>query len=58
MESYEVECKEVGGILVDVYSDILYASFVYKGRRFAQSYRHGTSGYKIAEDAILAINRK
>ena len=53
---YEINSEIVGDILIDVYSDILYASFVYKGKRYTQGYKHGTEESEIRNDAEKAVN--
>ena len=55
---YVVELESTDGILVDCYSDILYASFVFNGKRFTQLYPHGTSNEEIKRDAKLAIKNQ
>ncbi|AUR83755.1 hypothetical protein NVP1039O_56 [Vibrio phage 1.039.O._10N.286.55.A2] len=53
---YEISSEIVGDILIDVYSDILYASFVYKGKRYTQGYKHGTEESEIRNDAEKAVH--
>lgn len=53
---YAIHSEIVGDILIDAYSDLLYASFVYKGKRYTQGYRIGATDGEIKNDAEKAVN--
>lgn len=54
---YVIHSEEVGDILIDVYLDLLYASFVFKGKRYTQSYKLHTEDDEIRKDAEEAVRR-
>lgn len=54
---YVIHSEEVGDILIDVYSDLLYASFVFNGRRYTQGYKLHTADDEIKKDAEDAVRR-
>ena len=55
---YVIHSEIVGDILIDAYSDLLYASFVYKGKRYTQGYSLDASEGEIRTDAEEAAKRE
>ncbi|AUR99441.1 hypothetical protein NVP1265O_62 [Vibrio phage 1.265.O._10N.286.52.F6] len=53
---YVINSEIVGDILIDAYSDMLYASFVYKGKRYTQGYRLDATESEIRSDAEKAVH--
>ena len=53
---YVIHSEIVGDILIDSYSDMLYASFVYKGKRYTQGYRLDATESEIRSDAEKAVH--
>ncbi len=51
-----IHSEIVGDILIDAYSDMLYASFVYKGKRYTQGYKLDTTESEIRNDAEKAVH--
>lgn len=54
---YVIHSEIVGDILIDAYSDLLYASFVYKGKRYTQGYALNATEDEIKKDAEEAVKR-
>lgn len=52
---YVIHSEVVGDILIDAYSDLLYASFVCKGKRHTQCYKLDASEDEIKKDAEEAV---
>ena len=54
---YVIHSEKVGDILIDAYSDLLYASFVFNGRRYTQGYKLHATDDEIKKDAEEAVRR-